>query len=130
MITTPTVFDTVTSQRKLSPLLICSAPRPSEVAVPDSVAKIARLSIVRPSGCSLARSPSSGVNVALTRFGVPLRKVKYASADEAPAEVADHPVEHRAHHAREAVGAEHAPEDEGSRQPHRSPEDEGDQSPW
>jgi hypothetical protein len=33
MITTPTAFEMVTSQRKLSPLLICSAPRPSDVAV-------------------------------------------------------------------------------------------------
>jgi len=44
------------------------------------MAKIASPSIVRPNGCWLARSPSSGVNVELTSFGVPLRNVKYASA--------------------------------------------------
>ncbi len=69
-----------TSQRKLSPLLICSAPSPSDVAVPNSVAKIASASMILPTGRSLTSSPSSGANVALTRFLRPLRKVKYARA--------------------------------------------------
>jgi hypothetical protein len=38
------------------------------VAVPNSVAKIASMSTVRPIGRSLARSPSSGMSVPLTRF--------------------------------------------------------------
>ena len=48
-----------TPHRKSSPLLIWSAPRPSEVALPNSVAKIARMSIERPIG-PFTRSPSSG----------------------------------------------------------------------
>ena len=76
MMTTPIVFEIVTSQRKFMPLLICSAPRPSDVAVPNSVAKIASPSMSLPIGRSLTRSPSSGANVALTRFLPPLRKVK------------------------------------------------------
>ena len=76
MMRTPIAFEIGTSQRKFIPLLICSAPSPSEVAVPNSVAKIARPSISRPTGRSLAFSPSTGVNVALTRFFPPLRKVK------------------------------------------------------
>ena len=76
MMTTPIVFEIVTSQRKFMPLLICSAPRPSDVAVPNSVAKIASPSMSLPIGRSLTCSPSSGANVALTRFLPPLRKVK------------------------------------------------------
>ena len=80
MIATPIALEIGTSQRKFMPLLICSAPSPSDVAVPNSVAKIARPSISRPTGRSLAFSPSSGTNVALTRFLPPRRYVKYASA--------------------------------------------------
>ena len=76
MMTTPIVFEIGTSQRKFMPLLICSAPSPSDVAVPNSVAKIASPSISLPIGRSLAFSPSSGANVALTRFFPPLRNVK------------------------------------------------------
>ena len=54
MITTPIPFDICTSQRKFMPLLICSAPSPSDVAVPNSVAKIARPSMSLPTGRSLA----------------------------------------------------------------------------
>ena len=48
-----------TPHRKSSPLLIWSAPRPSEVALPNSVAKMARMSIDRPIG-PFTRSPSRG----------------------------------------------------------------------
>ena len=58
------------------PLLSCRPLRPSEVAVPNSVATMASASIVRPIGFSLTRSPSSGVNSELTRVGWPLRNVK------------------------------------------------------
>ena len=45
MIVTAIAVAGSTPHRKLSPLLIWSAPRPSEVALPNSVAKIARMSI-------------------------------------------------------------------------------------
>ena len=60
MITTPIAFEIGTSQRKFMPLLICSAPSPSDVAVPNSVAKIASPSISRPTGRSLAFGPAAG----------------------------------------------------------------------
>jgi hypothetical protein len=75
MITTANPFETSTSQRKFIPLLICSAPRPSEVALPKSVAKIASPSMPRPIGPS-TRSPSSGRNADEIRFGAPLRWTK------------------------------------------------------
>ena len=49
------------------PPVICRAPRPSEVAEPNSVAKIATTSMALP-GPWLARSPSSGRNVAEIRL--------------------------------------------------------------
>ena len=50
MIVSAMTFDSPVPQRKLRPLLICCAPRPSEVAVPKSVAMIARMSIALPIG--------------------------------------------------------------------------------
>ena len=55
-----------------SPPVICSAPRPSEVAEPKRVAKIAMTSIALP-GPSFARRPSSGPKAPETRLPVPLR---------------------------------------------------------
>ena len=49
------------------PPVICSAPRPSEVAVPNSVAKIARTSMALP-GPPATLSPRSGRNAAETRL--------------------------------------------------------------
>ena len=62
-----------TPQRKSSPLLIWSAPSPSEVALPNSVAKIARMSIDLPIGPWM-RSPSSGWKAELIRLGRSRRK--------------------------------------------------------
>jgi hypothetical protein len=59
MITTARPFVASTSQTKFRPLEICSAPSPSEVALPNIVAKMARMSIPLPIG-PLTRSPSSG----------------------------------------------------------------------
>ncbi len=59
MITTASPVELSTPQTKLRPLLICSAPSPSEVALPNIVAKMARMSIALPIG-PLTRSPSSG----------------------------------------------------------------------
>ena len=59
MIATATPSAGSTPHRKSSPLLICSAPSPSEVALPNSVAKIARMSIDFPIGPWI-RSPRSG----------------------------------------------------------------------
>ena len=59
MITTARPVVDSTSQTKLSPLPICSAPSPSEVALPNIVAKIARMSIALPIG-PFTRSPSTG----------------------------------------------------------------------
>jgi hypothetical protein len=75
MIATASPVDVSTSQTKLSPLLICSAPSPSEVALPNIVAKMARMSMPLPIG-PFTRSPSSGRNAELIRFGMPLRKQK------------------------------------------------------
>ncbi len=49
------------------PPVICSAPRPSDVAEPNRVAKMAMTSIALP-GPWVARSPSSGRKVAETRL--------------------------------------------------------------
>ena len=68
MITTASPVLVSTSQTKLSPLLICRAPRPSEVALPNIVAKMARMSMPLPIGPS-TRSPSSGRNTVLIRLG-------------------------------------------------------------
>ena len=43
---------------------ICSAPMPSEVAEPKSVAKIAKMSIARPMGPSTTRRPTREVKAA------------------------------------------------------------------
>jgi hypothetical protein len=79
MIATAIPFEIETSQRMFMPPLIWSAPSPSDVALPNSVAKIARPSIARPIGPS-TRSPSSGRNAVLIRLRCPLRNTKYASA--------------------------------------------------
>ena len=75
MIVTSRPFETGTSQRKFKPLLIWAAPKPSEVAVPNSVAQIAKMSIALPIG-PFTRSPISGWNAVLIRFGMPLRRLK------------------------------------------------------
>ena len=49
------------------PPVICRAPRPSEVAEPKSVAKIATTSMALPGPC-LARAPRSGVKAPDTRL--------------------------------------------------------------
>ena len=49
------------------PPLICSAPSPSDVALPNSVAKIASESMTRPGGPS-TRSPRIGRNAELIRL--------------------------------------------------------------
>jgi hypothetical protein len=54
------------------PPVICSAPRPSEVADPNSVAKIATTSIAFP-GARPAASPINGRNVAEIKLPYPLR---------------------------------------------------------
>ena len=54
------------------PPVICRAPRPSEVADPKRVAKMAMMSIALP-GPSLARRPSSGPKAPETRLPAPLR---------------------------------------------------------
>ncbi len=71
-----TWLDFGTPYRYCRPLLSCSPLSPSAVAVPKSVAMIARESTTRPSGVLWASGPNKGVNVALTRIGVPLRKAK------------------------------------------------------
>ena len=69
-----------TSRRYCRPLLSWSPLRPRAVAVPNRVATMARASMILPMGVWLAFSPSTGVNVALTRTGSPLRNEKYAIA--------------------------------------------------
>jgi hypothetical protein len=59
MIRTATVLDDSTSHTKLRPPLIWRAPSPSDVALPNIVAKMARMSIPLPIG-PYTRSPSSG----------------------------------------------------------------------
>ncbi len=61
------------------PLPICRAPRPSDAAEPNSVAKIASMSMARPTGPS-ARAPISGRNAEEMRCDRPLRNVPYAIA--------------------------------------------------
>ena len=53
---------------------IWSAPRPSEAAEPNSVAKIASMSMTRPAGPAARFSPSSGANAELMSSERPLRK--------------------------------------------------------
>ena len=53
---------------------ICRAPRPSEVAEPKSVAKIAKMSMTRPAGPLARFSPKSGANAELMSSERPLRK--------------------------------------------------------
>ena len=59
MISTCDTELTGTPNSEPRPLLTCSAPRPSEVVVPNSVANTARMSIALPIG-PFTRSPSSG----------------------------------------------------------------------
>jgi hypothetical protein len=70
MIASATPVDSPVPQRKFSPLLICCAPRPSEVAVPKSVAMMARMSMVRPAGPWTAL-PMSGSKALEIRMGRP-----------------------------------------------------------
>ena len=57
----------VPSKTLFNPPVICRAPRPREVAEPNSVAKIATMSIAFP-GARPAASPISGRNVADIRL--------------------------------------------------------------
>ena len=59
----------------LRPPPICSAPSPSEAAEPNSVAKIARMSMVRPNAPSVRCRGRSGMNVELINWRRPRRKV-------------------------------------------------------
>ena len=68
----PTVFR---KPPAISPPPICSAPRPSEAAEPNSVAKIARMSIARPNTPSVPRAPSSGLKAELMSWRRPRRNV-------------------------------------------------------
>ena len=66
----------VTSERipaDSMPPPICSAPRPSEQAEPNSVARIARMLMRRPPAPLTARSPNSGVNIAANVCARPSR---------------------------------------------------------
>ncbi len=58
-----------------SPLPICSAPRPSEAAEPNRVAKMASTSMVLPAGPRTRLVPSSGANAALISWLRPRRKL-------------------------------------------------------
>lgn len=76
MIATRTPLPTSPSQPRIStPLPICSAPSPSEAADPNSVAKMARTSIIFPARPSVRPRRNSGANAALTSCGRPRRKV-------------------------------------------------------
>jgi hypothetical protein len=76
MIATSTPLPTLPAQPRISiPLPICRAPRPSEAAEPNRVAKIARTSMTRPAGPSARRRPMSGRNAALISWRRPRRKV-------------------------------------------------------
>ena len=68
------VADLADAGDDLRPEPICRAPRPSEVAEPKSVAKIAKMSMTRPAGPSARCSPSSGANAELMSSERPLRK--------------------------------------------------------
>lgn len=61
------------------PAWICSAPIPSEAAEPNSVAKIASMSMTLPMGPS-TRGPSSDRKADEMSWVRPLRKVPYAMA--------------------------------------------------
>jgi len=79
MMTTVTPLDLSSPVRYSRPLFSCNPLRPSDVAVPNRVATMARASMVRPAA-SRAPLHRVAVKVALTSIGVPLRKEKYASA--------------------------------------------------
>ena len=73
MIATRTPFPTLPAQPRISrPLPICSAPRPSDAAEPNRVAKIARMSMTLPQP-PLAWRPSSGSKAAEISCRRPLR---------------------------------------------------------
>ena len=88
MMMTATALDFGMSKRYVEPLLSWRPLSPRAVAVPKRVATIASASTSRPSGCSVALGPRTGVNVALTRIGRPLRKLKYAIAPPMTAYIA------------------------------------------
>src|SRR5699024_9723209 len=75
------------SNVKLSPEVICFAPSPKDVAIPNTVAKTASVSIpipIRP----FTRSPSNGAKVELINAGALCRHLKYANAKATTAYVA------------------------------------------
>ena len=81
MIDTSAVPPTLLTQPFFSrPAAICRAPRPSDAAEPNKVAKIARPSMTLPTGPSARRRPMSGTNVELMSWLRPLRNVPYAMA--------------------------------------------------
>ena len=76
MITTSSVVLTeAMNPPAMRPPPICSAPRPSEAAEPNSVAKIARMSTALPNPPSARLRPNSGMNAELSSCGRPRRKV-------------------------------------------------------
>jgi hypothetical protein len=75
MTPTSTAFPVRSSQPRIcTPEPICNAPRPSEAAEPNRVAKIARPSISLPIGPSV-RLPSNGAKAELISCERPRRKV-------------------------------------------------------
>ncbi|SKZ84279.1 Uncharacterised protein [Mycobacteroides abscessus subsp. abscessus] len=73
MIATRTMVDGFFTQPTLSkPEPICSAPSPSDATVPNSVAKIARMSMILPTG-PFTELPSSGAKTALMSWLRPRR---------------------------------------------------------
>jgi hypothetical protein len=76
MMPTSSASPTAGTPLSCNPAPICSAPRPSEAADPNSVAKIARMSTSLPKPPSVCRSPSSGANAELISCRRPRRNVE------------------------------------------------------
>src|SRR5699024_3967289 len=71
----------------LSPEVICFAPSPKDVAIPNTVAKTANVSIAIPNQ-PFTRLPSNGAKVELIKAGALCRNLKYANAKATTAYVA------------------------------------------
>ena len=67
---------------------ICSAPRPSDATVPNSVAKMARMSMTLPAGPVDTFGPNRRSNTELISCVRPSRNVLYASANPTTAYIA------------------------------------------
>ncbi|MNF65356.1 hypothetical protein D3C84_471140 [compost metagenome] len=73
------IFRPIPSSKPVSiliPVLICSTPRPKEVAMPKAVTTTIRMSKMAPSQPCMRASPNSGVRVERMLSGLPLRKEK------------------------------------------------------